>query len=299
MEDIRTNKVSNSTQHRVWWQTVARFVLLIAILYVVLVLVVCANETRLVYPGSKFPQGNWRPAHLEIEEVEFASADGTNIVGWLMFKQNADRWVLVCHGNAENVAQSAQRLGIPIQSALNANVMIFDYRGFGKSQGTPSEAGVLQDAEAALKWLNDRTDTTPDQIIVFGNSLGGGPAVHLAAKFGARALILEQTFASLVEPAKELYWFLPVSLMMRNRFPSAEKIAGCSVPLFQAHGNRDDVVPIESGRKLFDASPAAIRKFVVLNGIGHWDPYPASYWATLADFVDRLPDLEGDKVEPE
>ena len=270
-----------------FFRRLRKWLIYLAIFYVMFVGLLAVNENYLVYPGSNASRGNWEP-DFSFEEIEFQSADGTNLVGWYMPQKGATEYVLLCHGNAENVAQSAQHSGLKFQAALNANVFVFDYRGYGKSEGSPNEKGVLADAEAALDWLNQRTGTTPSEIILAGHSIGGGPAVHLAAKFGGKALYLQRTFASIVEPAQSKYWFVPVSLIMQNRYESAKKIMDCDVPLHQSHGDLDSLVPIESGRKVFANSAATHKEFYVNKGKGHWHRLPLAYWQSVRDFLNVI-----------
>lgn len=270
-----------------FFRRIKKWLIYLTIFYVMFVGLLAMNENSLVYPGSSVKRGNWMP-NFPFEEIEFQSGDGTKLVGWYLPYPGATEYVLHCHGNAENVAQSAQHSGLKFQAALNANVFVFDYRGYGKSEGSPYEAGVLADAEAALEWLNQRSQTKPTDIIFSGHSIGGGPAVHLATKFGGKALFLQRTFSSLVEPAQNKFWFVPVSLIMQNRFESAEKIKNCDVPIHQSHGDLDSLVPIESGRKIFENSPATHKEFFVNKGKSHWDRLPLAYWQSVQEFVSMI-----------
>lgn len=255
--------------------------------YVGLVGLLAINEPMMVYPASKYPRGNWQP-DFPFEEVSFEAHDHIKICGWYLPQEGATETVLVCHGNAENAAQSSASTGLRFRDTLNANVLVYDYRGYGKSEGTPFEEVILMDTELAMKWLNEKTGTQPQDVIVVGHSIGGGPAVHVVSKLGAKAMFLQRTFASLVEPAAEKYWFVPVNLIMQNRYPSAEKIKNCNVPLHQSHPEKDTLVSFDSGRKLFDASPAALKEFYVFKGANHWDALPPEYWASVQVFLNRI-----------
>ncbi len=259
-----------------------------AMIYLCILFTLLWNETSLVYPGADFRKGNWNPA-FEFEEVEFKSRDGTPLVGWFLPRDNAQYNILLCHGNAENVAESSANVGDFLRHHLNANVFVFDYRGYGKSGGRPDEPGVLDDSEAALRWLNQRTDTTPGSVILVGHSLGGGPAVHLAAQFGAKALVLQRTFSSLVGTAQDIYWWLPVSYLMQNQYRSDQKILVChDVPLFQSHGSEDGVVSIDSARNLFECCPCEFKQFYEVSGMNHYQRLPEEYWEVLKVFVDSV-----------
>lgn len=272
-----------------------RLVTYLGIFYFAILLMLIFNETSLVYPGSAYPNGNWDPINFDFEEVTFVSADKTDLVGWHLkrpgppLENTPTRTILLCHGNGENVAQSAANNGDYFRHVLDADVFVFDYRGFGKCQGTPNEEGILADAEAALDWLCKRSGKTPNQIILIGQSLGGGPAVHLAAKRGCQALILQRTFNSLADAAQSNYPWLPVKYLMKNQFRSAEKIKSCAMPLYQSHGSEDRLIPISLGRKLFEQSPATHKIFHEVKGMGHLDPLPSSYWIEVKQFIDSIP----------
>ncbi|MCH2182482.1 MAG: alpha/beta hydrolase [Mariniblastus sp.] len=281
-----------------WRKIIMRILVVILVLYVLLIAVMLLFENQFVYPDPGM-QGDWQPTDIEFEEVTFPSADGTSICAWFLpapgSAENPET-VLLCHGNGENVAMSTAHMGDKLRQLLGANVLVFDYRGYGKSGGSSHEAGILQDVEAAMKWLNKKTETTPDQVVVAGHSIGGGPACHVAAKLGAKALVLQRTFSSLTDAARANFWFIPVDLLMKNRYPSAEKIKQCDLPLFQSHGDRDYLVPISSGRKLFENSPTRNKQFYLNRGGGHWDRLPDEYWSQLKKFIESIDDEP--QVEP-
>ena len=279
----------------------------LAILYIGILLVLMANETSLVYPGSEYPRGNWDPVGFNFEEVEFRSDDGTRLVGWylpppavdaaaenqpehedLESGQQSVETILLCHGNAENVSQSATYIGEMLRRTLNAELFVFDYRGFGKSEGVPAERGVLEDSEAAFEWLKTKSGKSPSEIILVGHSIGGGPAVHLASKHGAKSLVLQRTFNAITEPAAKQFPWLPIRYVMRNRFRSIDKIRDYPGPVFQSHGTADRLIPIHMGRELFDAAPTKTKQFISVEGMGHLDPLPENYWGQLSQFIESL-----------
>ncbi len=269
-------------------RTLFRFLRGLLLAYILVIVLLVIFEPTLVYPGKDLTGGNWNPTHFVFEEVEFASADGTKIVAWFLPKQYATRTALICHGNGENVAQSSASMGHAIRELLNANVLVYDYRGFGKSEGSPHEKGILEDSEAALDWLNTKTGTNPEDVILIGHSIGGGPACFLAGKYGAKSLILQRTFTSLVSAAQHRYPLIPVSLLMRNRYSSKERIVNYTGPLFQSHGTADTLVPFELGEQLFKCCPSEHKVFFPLQGRGHLDPFPDEYWEALVEFVNDV-----------
>lgn len=257
----------------------------IVVAYLLVLVFLAFFENRLVYPGSKYPRGEWNPDGFVYEEIQFEAADGTKLVGWYLPRSGATETVLLCHGNGENAAQASSFMGEQLRQHLNANVFVYDYRGYGKSEGSPNEPGLLLDSEAAFDWLCDRESKTCKEIIVCGHSLGGGPAVHLASTSGAKILIIQQSFNSIVDAAGTQYPWVPVSLLMKNRFPSEEKIKNFDGPLFCSHGDCDKVVPFKCGRQLYDAAVSEQKTFYRRVGLGHYDHWDNEYWTTLQEFV--------------
>jgi fermentation-respiration switch protein FrsA (DUF1100 family) len=195
--------------------------------------------------------------------------------------------VVYCHGNGEHVADQAN-LVFRLQSRLAATVFVFEYRGYGRSRGKPTERGCVADGMAAQRWLAEREGVELDDIVVMGRSIGGGVAVQMAAEQGARALVLENTFSRMTDAAAVLYPWLPVRLVMANRYNSVRRIKGYRGPLFQCHGTADDTVPIELGRKLFAAAPTRFKKFHEIRNARHNDTLPPAYYAALAQFLDQV-----------
>jgi fermentation-respiration switch protein FrsA (DUF1100 family) len=281
-----------------------RIVAIVAIIYLGILVFLIANETRLVYPGSKYPRGDWQPTAFPFDEVTFQAEDGTQLVGWYLPPPNPTNnpsatnrdatapkpieTVLLCHGNAENIAQAAAHNGYLLRQSLNAEVFVFDYRGFGKSEGTPDEPGILQDSEAALKWLQQKSGKALSEIIIVGHSIGGGPAVHMAALHQPKLLILQRTFDAITSPAQVQYPWLPIKYVMSNRFPSAEKVKDYTGPVFQSHGRADRLIPIAMGKTLFNAAPTKDKQFFEVPEMTHWDALPSEYWSELAAFASRV-----------
>ena len=200
--------------------------------------------------------------------------------------------MLYCHGNGGNVAYWADAAR-PLHDRVGVSVMLFDYRGYGRSEGTPSEAGVLADARAARAWLAQREGIAESQIVLMGRSLGGGVAVDLAAADGARALVLESTFTSLPDVAQTMFPLLPVRLLMQTKLNSEKKIANYHGPLLQSHGTADRLIPYSIGRRLFDAANQP-KQFVPIPNGDHNDPQNEEYYRTFSTFLDTYPCAEID-----
>jgi fermentation-respiration switch protein FrsA (DUF1100 family) len=175
-----------------------------------------------------------------------------------------------------------------LQSYLAATVLVYDYRGYGRSRGKPYERGCVQDGLAAQRWLADREGVNTEDIVVMGRSIGGGVAVAVAAEQGARALVLENTFSKMTDVAAFLYPWLPVRLVMSNRYNSVRRIKKYQGPVFQCHGTTDEIVPIELGRRLFDAAPGRTKHFHEVPYGRHNDTPPPAYYAALVNFLDHV-----------
>ena len=222
--------------HTVWRATRT---LLIA--YSPICLLMIFLETKVVYPAPR-PQLKPTAEDFGFENVHFQATDGTALHGWYHPHPEPQRGLLYCHGNGEDITRNADLVS-RYRNELSASVFIFDYRGYGQSAGSPHEAGVISDGLAAQRWLAERLEVETDQLVIVGRSLGGGIAVALAEQQGARALILQSTFASMVDVAADKFPWLPIRWMMRNRYPSAERIQAYHGPLLQSHGTADRVVP--------------------------------------------------------
>jgi fermentation-respiration switch protein FrsA (DUF1100 family) len=249
-------------------------------------------ENTLLYPAPKYPAGDWQATFLPHEDVHFASADGTKLHGWLVEHPEARAAVLYCHGNGDCVGYLGPYLQ-ELRDQQRITIFAFDYRGYGRSEGSPGEQGILEDSHAAQLWLAERLKIKPADVVLMGRSLGGGVAVDLAARNGARGLILQSTFTSMPDAAACHYPWAPVHWLMKNRYDSLTKIKQYSGPLLASHGDCDDLVPLDLGRKLFDAAPGA-KQFFEVPGCNHNDAEPPEYNEALDQFLDTLPRLTSD-----
>lgn len=257
-----------------------------AFVYCSVILVLLFLETMLVYPAPRYPQGDWEATWLAREDVHFTSADGTKLHGWFVEHPRPKAVILYCHGNGTSVAQLGEFLA-DMRDEFEVSIFAFDYRGYGRSAGKPAEKGILEDAEAAQAWLAERAGVKQQDIVLMGRSLGGGVALHLAAEHGARGVILQNTFTSLPDAAANVYPFLPVRLLMRNRYDSLSRISRYSGPLLQSHGTADRIIPFAHGRKLFAAATGP-KVFFEIDAGDHNDPEPEPYVAALHRFLDSL-----------
>ncbi len=243
-------------------------------------------ERSVVFQPAPYPAGDWRPDGLRCEDAWFEADDGTQLHGWYVDHPQPRGVALFCHGNAGNVTVLAETLRILNQRHRLA-VMTFDYRGYGRSAGKPSEEGILQDARAARRWLATRTGTSESGIILMGQSLGGAVAIDLASHDGARALVVASTFTSLPDVAASHFpWLLP-RWNMAMRLDSLKKIPNYSGPLLISHGDADEVIPLQHGERLYHAAPGP-KRFYCQQGAGHNDPRGEEYRQMLEDFLTQV-----------
>lgn len=252
-------------------------------------------ERWLVYPAPAAASGNWSPEGEDYEEAWIEvppvgkAIEPTRVHGWFLDRADAKHAVLYCHGNGNDVSQLID-VGRLLSDQLNASVLLFDYRGYGKSDGQPFEAGVIADGLAAQRWLAGRTGRSTEETVLIGRSLGGGVATALAAEQGTRALVLQSTFTRITDAAASHYPWLPVRWLMQNRFDSLARIARYDGPVLVSHGTADRVVPIEQGRRLFDAAQGN-KRFVGFDGRGHNEAQPPSYYDDLRQFLADIRSL--------
>ncbi len=244
-------------------------------------------ERQLIFHPMPHPKGNWQPPVTAIEDAWFTGKDGTRIHGWFIDHPSPRAVVLFTHGNAGNITLHANRLRV-LNEQFGLSVLVFDYRGYGKSEGSPSEQNILSDARAARRWLAKRTGISERDVVLMGRSLGGAVAVDLAAKDGARGLILESTFTSLPDVGAYHYPWLPVRSLMHHQLNSLGKIKLYRGPLLISHGDADEVVPFEQGKRLYDAAPGQ-KEFVRMAGGTHNSPQSDDYLRALERFISELP----------
>ena len=226
--------------------------LTIAGFYLILLVALYVFQARLVYFPLRQLTATPRDCRMAYEEVDLTAADGTKLSAWFVPAAEPRGVVLVCHGNAGNISHRLDTLDV--FHRLRLSVLLFDYRGYGQSEGSPSEEGTYQDAEAAWSYLVKERGIAPGEIVVFGRSLGGAIAARLAAQHPPRALILESTFTSLPDVAAKIYFFLPVRLLARFRYDTAASVREAACPILIVHSPQDELIPYAHGRALFEAA---------------------------------------------
>jgi uncharacterized protein len=222
-----------------------------AAIYLLLLVFVYLYQARLIYfpnvPGRELT-ANPASIGLAFEDVRIPTADHVELHGWLIPAGDGAATVLFCHGNAGNISHRLEQLAI--FHDLGLAVLLFDYRGYGQSGGWPSEQGTYLDAQAVWTYLTQRRGVAPRNIVIAGESLGGAVAAELAHKTDPAALILASTFTSAPDLARRFYWYLPVRLLARFEYPTAEHVAAVRAPLLVIHSRDDEIVPFSHAEEL-------------------------------------------------
>ena len=242
-------------------------------------------EKSIVYQPTAYPE-SLAGKPLPFEEVRFQSQDGTELHGWFVDHPSPRAVALFCHGNAGNIASRGDSL-MMLNKRHGIAVMTFDYRGYGKSQGRPNEAGIIADARAARDWLAKRKNILPQQVILMGRSLGGAVAIDLAATDGAAGLVVASTFTSLPAAARAKFPLLPMRWLMTQRFDSINKLPDFNGPVLISHGDRDQLIPYQHGRKLFAAANEPKTFITVENGT-HNSAQSERYRRAFDRFLDQV-----------
>lgn len=240
------------------------FLLALAGSYALLCLLVFLFQRRLVYFPGPPPARTPADAGLAFDELELATEDGETVHGWRVRAERADGsdgegargLVLHCHGNAGNVQGRIATAAALAERGFD--VLLFDYRGFGRSTGSPDEEGTYRDAEAAYDWATGEGGYAPEEIVLFGESLGGAVATELACRRAVAGLVLESTFTSLPDVGATAYPFLPVRLLALDRYATVDKVGELDVPVLVLHGRGDRTVPFAQGERLARAAGTSV-----------------------------------------
>ncbi len=242
------------------------------------------DELLLFFP-SKFPKGNWAPRNLRYQDINFDSKDGTHLHGWYCPSKSPRATILIAHGNAGNVTSRANWLSY-LQSRAGVSAFVFDYRGYGRSEGVPTVEGVLQDGRAARAKLCELAEIKPSEMILMGESLGGAIVVQLAADSAPRGLVLQSTFSSLRGIAKVHYpnlaWLVPEAKL--NSIATIKSYEG---PLLQSHGTTDRTIPYANGKALFLAANKP-KTLITIKNRDHDDWMTNEYLRKLDAFIDSI-----------
>ncbi len=262
-------------------------------IYLILVGLLYVFQDRLIFAPSRVLHGDPSSAGIPFEDVTLRAPDGCALGAWYVPAEGPARGTaLFCHGNAGNI--SHRLLTIEKIRRLGLNVLIFDYRGYGRSDGRPSEAGIYSDGRTAWDWLVEVKCESPDRIVIWGRSLGSAVATRLAGEVRPAAVIIESAHTSVPDAGARAYPWMPVRLIARTRLDNLEQVRRVKCPLLAVHSTEDEMLPIEFGRKVFEAAPGP-KAFLEIYG-SHNSGFHTSgelYTDGVRRFLDGVPGLEG------
>ena len=245
-------------------------------------------ENRMIYFPERYPGGLYAegPRLLPgLADCELTADDGVKLHAWFLDSEATERTILFFHGNAGNLSHRVDLLAAML--ALPARVLILDYRGYGKSEGSPSESGLYADARAAWAFLTEQRGIAPEKIVIFGKSLGGAPACELATEVTPAGLIMQSSFTSVPAMAKLVFPLIP-RFMLTTQMDSMSKVPRITCPKLFIHSQRDEVVPYRLGRKLFEAA-CEPKDFYEVVGAGHNETLRVGgrpYLERMREFLD-------------
>jgi len=234
------------------WSMIWQMMMIVIVIYIAIVAILGIFQSKFIYFPARpidFTPGD---INLPYEDVQFQSEDGVRLSGWFIPSEQERGTILFCHGNAGNISHRLD--SIAIFHRLGMNTFIFDYRGYGKSEGNPSEEGTYRDAKAAWQFLIEKKHMTPERMVISGRSLGGAVAAWLAVEQTPGALILESTFTSIRDIASDIYPYLPTRRLVRFNYDAARYVAYADCPVLIAHSRNDDIIPFAHGERLFKAA---------------------------------------------
>jgi len=267
------------------------FVLLVILLaYGVLLWRVYCTQSQRLYLSTREITTTPDQHGIAYEEVFFQAADGIRLHGWYVPCEGSRRVLLFFHGNRGNISDRLETIAMCQQ--LGLPVLLFDYRGYGRSEGAPSESGTYQDALAAWAWLVEQRGIAAERIVFLGRSLGAAIATWLAAQRRPGALIIESTFSSLPELAAEAYPLLPVRWLLRYQYPVLHNLQRVHCPVMVVHSREDEFIPFAHGQRLFAAANPP-KEFLAIEG-NHYAGYLATgkrYTAGIAGFLEKYQGL--------
>lgn len=268
-----------------------RLLRILAIAYLAILILARVFESRLIFfpndPGRL--DGDWHPQNLPVEDVWLQAPDGVKLHAWWIPAANAKFTFVAFHGNAGNIANRADVYRVLHNSP--ANVLAVEYRGYGRSEGAPSEAGLYRDADASYEYLTQTRKISPATIIAFGQSLGTAVAAHLAAKSAVGGVVLEAPFPSLSSMATRVFWFIPgIQLAVINQFRTDRQLANIHAPILVVHCSDDPVIPPELEEQVYAAAQEP--KYILrIRARGHEESAllaPVDYRAALQEFLIRV-----------
>ncbi|MCX8026506.1 MAG: alpha/beta hydrolase [Thermodesulfovibrionales bacterium] len=264
-----------------------RPILYLLIAYGVFVILLYLYQDKLIFLPTYTLTSTPKDAGLDYEEVYFITQDKLTLHGWFIPSDKSSLVILFSHGNGGNISHRIEK--IKMLNTIGLSVFIYDYRGYGKSTGKPTEQGTYLDALAAWDYLINTIGIKANQIILYGESLGSAVSIDLATKVPAFAIINEGGFTSLKELAQHVYPYLPARYLCKYEYDSLKKISGLKRPNLIIHSIDDEIVPFAMAKRLFDNATEP-KVLISLSG-GHNDSFYVSrkeYLQGIKDFLDMI-----------
>lgn len=224
----------------------------VIIFYIIILLYFTINQSHFLYFPDHELAGTPAGIGLQYETVSFDTEDKVKLSGWFITAKGQRGVILFCHGNAGNISHRLE--SIQTFHSLGLSVFIFDYRGYGKSEGNPTEQGTYLDVKAAHNYLIKEKKVAPKEIIVFGRSIGGAIGAWISKEVEVKALIVESTFTSVSDLGTQIYPFIPVKLLSRFKYNAKEYLPKVNCPVLVIHSRDDEIIPFTHGKKLFEVA---------------------------------------------
>jgi len=275
-----------------------RVAVAVVAVFATMLLLMVVFERSLIFFPTRYPDGWWdvdavaRGSGCVIEDCSYAAEDGVRLHSWWVRRAgpegSGDPVVLFFHGNAGNLSHRAG-FALELAARVPAQVVLAGYRGYGRSEGEPSEEGLERDARAAWRLVTEERGVSPRRVVLFGESLGGAGAVALAAEVEPGGLIVESSFSSIPDMARFHYPFVPAALV-RTKMDSLARIGGVACPKLFIHSRDDEIVPFAQGLRLYEAASPP-KRFHEISGAGHNETRLVggeAYLAAIAEFVSEV-----------
>lgn len=252
------------------------------LLYLALVAVLYTQQRRFLFLASRLRTSVAEAGLPDFRDVVIETADGERLAAWWKPPEPGRALILYFHGNGGSLWNRRERARLLVRDGRG--LLLVSYRGYSGSTGSPSEAGLRLDAEAAYRWLGSYP---PDRIVLYGESLGTGVAIRLATERPVAGIILDAPYTSIPDVARSIFWYVPLGLVMRDQFRSIDRIARLHVPLLVMHGDRDGIIPAALSERLFKAANAP-KRFVNLPGVDHVGVLEGGGLAAVEAFMDEI-----------
>ena len=243
----------------------------------------------LIYYNQRYPIGDWNTEGIKgLEEHTIKVSEKVQLHAWYFPGKEDKEFLLFLHGNAGNI--TTRRARAKLFQLMGYSVFLFDYRGYGKSTGSPSEKGIYQDVSAVFDYV--QTNMKPKKVVLFGESIGAAFSIYLATKQPVHALILEAPFTSIHDMSSRLFGFRLPKFLLSSKLPSIDRIKNISYPTMVIHGTVDKVIPFSQGKRVYEASPASLKSFIPVEGAGHNGIYltigATKFMKPIVEFLEKI-----------